>query len=460
MTSRVFEMHWTIEAGIIGVPADAWARLAVVAIRGGCPAERFANALPRLADSLGHAPWAVICFETSLPVGGHLAQLRGRKHNLPYFSFAALGRQGPPVRPGRLELVSGVVVRRKAILQRLAAQSPLLQPAWNILQGRPHTGTWLCLAESLPAEVVHGLQPGDGARYLAAIQRDTEPIAIETSSMPEALVDVVRSGQQHMAAGAWRLAAKDWRLAVAGMPRSALVWHNLGLCLFRAGRVYAAITCARKAIALHPFWQNARYDLAFALLGVQRHPEAIQVLSEILEADPFSERAWMMLAVAHREQQQWPESVAAIGRYFELQPDDTENGASWAHTLQAAGRYPDAAQAFQLLVEQEPENCEHWNNLGYALAEAGDADAAVLACGRALAIRPDLSSAWDSLGYAHFRAGRFDDAISALLRAIEISPDHREAWNHLVQAYERSGQTARMRGAQKYASGLTVPNPS
>jgi tetratricopeptide (TPR) repeat protein len=281
--------------------------------------------------------------------------------------------------------------------------------------------------------------------------------------------------------------------------------HALGLALYRAGELDAAITVLNESLALGPGWEG-RFDnwlvLSLAHQGRGGSEESLKWLEKanrwIDQNTPIRTRDylgqlngiyphdWLEGWGLHREAEaQLDKEIAALRKAIGTNPEDFS--ASWrlANTLrQKRFSGTAAAVAFQRLAELRPDDVGLWYLAAQAHLTAGDRDGYRRICGEMLkrfgktsdpevadrmlyAFLPEAGAVEDAaallplgelagtreknarvLGGALYRAGNYEAAIPRL------EEGQGRAWDHLflAMAHHRLGRAERARDYLQRAS--------
>jgi predicted O-linked N-acetylglucosamine transferase (SPINDLY family) len=116
-------------------------------------------------------------------------------------------------------------------------------------------------------------------------------------------------------------AAAGYRAYLAGHPRHASTWSNLGLALRLLGDAAGAVDACRRAIDLDGGNANAHNNLGLALVAAYRIPEAIEAYRRALALAPRFHECWCNLGQALAAARQPAAAVEAFRRTLEIVPD-------------------------------------------------------------------------------------------------------------------------------------------
>ncbi len=157
----------------------------------------------------------------------------------------------------------------------------------------------------------------------------------------------------------------------------------------------------RMAIASNTDCGTSHYNLAVALMGLQKYDEAEQEFQEALECSPNLAEAYVHLGAMC------------------LRRNDLEG--CLAYNRQA--------------VKVRPGFSEGWGNIGFVEMQKGNIDEAINALKRATAFNFRFVQAFTTLANAYLIKGMVKESIATNLSALKIEPDFPVAHNNLAIAY-------------------------
>ncbi|MCB9834341.1 MAG: tetratricopeptide repeat protein [Planctomycetes bacterium] len=231
-----------------------------------------------------------------------------------------------------------------------------------------------------------------------------------------------------------------------GAEALAPYWQARGVLARRRGRYDEAITAYRRALAIAPGMEDARRNLAIALLAVGRYPEAVDEVGRVVAANPGVLKSWLLFGTALGLAGDFPGAVKALERAALLFA-----GQSPGNSFPAAAQLDLARARLAALDRHEAALRDAGAGLGagelalqaeIALARGERAEA--LALGRrALAVEPTLADDLErSLVYRLARA------------AFELAAEGRN--ERLVEGLELLGADLDRRAAQIASGGVAA----
>jgi len=218
-----------------------------------------------------------------------------------------------------------------------------------------------------------------------------------------------------------------WTDTVAKRPDNANARNNLGLALFRAGRIPEAIRQYRAALEIQPAYPGVLNNLGNALDLQGSTQEAIGCYEAALRLEPGFAAAHYNLAKALDRTGRTPEAIGQFEEAVRIQPGNADGRDALGEALLRSGRTPEAVAEFEAALRISPEQARVHFDLGNALAQAGRIPEAIANFEEALRIQPGLAEASNNLGVLLCRSGRTREGIERIDAAIRAQPDFAQA---------------------------------
>lgn len=241
---------------------------------------------------------------------------------------------------------------------------------------------------------------------------------------------------------------------------------NLAAALRQAGRTKEALE------ALGGIGEATRMDaatlssLADLYMRCGEAAAALPVLARLLRWDDRHE-VQARHAVALLELERHAEAAEILAGLVVARPADADARANLGLAQIGLDRVDEAIPVLREALRLEPQHWQALHGLGLALLKRGDIDEALGAFEQARALQPDDVDLLSNLGYAYALARQFDRGEPLLRQALELAPEHRRARRnlglyHLVRGRFEEGwrhnegpwDTERLR-----ASGQSFPQP-
>jgi tetratricopeptide (TPR) repeat protein len=158
-----------------------------------------------------------------------------------------------------------------------------------------------------------------------------------------------------------------YRHALAVTDNNFLAHHNLGIALFRKGRIEEAVGQYQEAILVQPDNAVAHYDLATALAVAGRTSDAIVELQAAIRLQPDNAEAHENLGTALGRSGQTGDAISEYREAVKLKPDDPVFHYDLGAALGMYGKIDEAIVEFQEAVRLKPDFTVAKLNLAHAM---------------------------------------------------------------------------------------------
>jgi tetratricopeptide (TPR) repeat protein len=251
-------------------------------------------------------------------------------------------------------------------------------------------------------------------------------------------VELNRRGVEFLKKGDYTRALEQFRAAAAVSPKEPAIQLNIGLTLYRMGRLREALQPLGNS--LHgPTATQARYLRGMVLFQLGEFPAAVAELEPLRDAAAQGEQLLYMLVESYRItgntrrsqgafielQRRYPESALLnklMGVAYEWQGDDTNAMGEFREALRKSPRLPDVSFAVGYLYFKQRSFGEARRWFTQELSED--------AC---------YAKAHHYLGEIESAEERYDAAAAHYRKAIECEPRYAEPYLGLGKALERTG---------------------
>lgn len=149
----------------------------------------------------------------------------------------------------------------------------------------------------------------------------------------------------------------------------------LAIALRQTGRRADALARLKRAIKRRPPFGAAFHELGFLLLSMERHDEAIEVLSHGLELVPMMPELSILLGNVFLEGRNFAAAKVNFTRAFEIAPGSFDAAYGLAMVRWELREFQAAADLFRRCLTCNPDDASSWLNLGHCLLELGQSDA-------------------------------------------------------------------------------------
>jgi tetratricopeptide (TPR) repeat protein len=232
-----------------------------------------------------------------------------------------------------------------------------------------------------------------------------------------------------------------WRTTIAENPQCWMAHTNLGLELYRQGRIDAAVSEYSRSLSINAADAEAHNDLALAFYGQGHIEQAIAEHQEAIRLNPEFPEAHNGLGVALLGEGKTAQAEAEIRDALRINPADADAGNNLANVLVREGRIDEAITEYKEVALADPDYAAARNGLGAALMRKGQIEEAITQYGEALRIDPSYVDAHLNLATALARERQPAEAIAQYQEALRINPSLPEARNGLGIMLDQVGQT-------------------
>jgi predicted O-linked N-acetylglucosamine transferase (SPINDLY family) len=184
------------------------------------------------------------------------------------------------------------------------------------------------------------------------------------------------------------------------LPDSAEIPYNLGIALWRQGKLAESLASYRRALHLKPDHAEAHHNLGVAL----------------------------------KQQGQLADAAASLQQALRLKPDYADAHLNLGNVFRAQGRLDDAIAAYRAALQLKPNFAEAQSNLGNVLKDQGLVDDAIAAYRTCLGLKPDAADMHSNLVFIlPFHPGYDSEAI--LQECWRWNQQHAEPLTRLIQPH-------------------------
>jgi arylsulfatase A-like enzyme/Flp pilus assembly protein TadD len=212
------------------------------------------------------------------------------------------------------------------------------------------------------------------------------------------------------------------RKAVAVGPKNARAHLQLAALLKERGDLDEALTHLREALTLEPSAPDTRMLLGRALADKGKLDEAASLLGTAATAEPESAAAATQLGFVLARQGKLDDAILSYRRALALDPGSAEAHAYLGSALASRKQWDEAIPHFEAALRGKPDNAELHDWLGVALREKGRPEEAIGHFREAVRLAPGLAEAHLNLGRLLKQQGRLDEAEAHYRRALTLDP--------------------------------------
>jgi tetratricopeptide (TPR) repeat protein len=382
------------------------------------------KAYSRFAQMHVNLPWAIVIWPRCYPLAGHFAELRYMRQN---FSLSNIELwQGKPLDDKQLHDLQILTFWRKPVMEDIAARSPAIASAWEVLKDKPPTGFWLCLASPPPEDWIESASLDNLIRYRKATPEKRPPPAFNPAILRSPLDQWRYWTAKEFDTANQKIAAADLFAELCrDYPNEARLWAHQGFCRL-IDQPEKSISAYGQALKINPNWLHAQIFLAKAYQHQGDIYTARHLLEDVLAKDPFDRLAaeWLLDIIEKQA------------------PEERNDGYHLTLATRYTGLEPRKAHAWYLLgfCHALAKRYEYWNNLAYCKMMVGaDLVEAEVLCRKAISLNPYLGNLWDTLGLIYSRKGLLPEALTYFQSAVELNPTLVDSWQNLAHTCQELG---------------------
>jgi tetratricopeptide (TPR) repeat protein len=150
---------------------------------------------------------------------------------------------------------------------------------------------------------------------------------------------------------------------------------QLAIALRKLGRNEDAVSRLKRATKRRPPFAAAFHELGSLLLAMERHDEAIEVLSRGLEIAGMMPELSIQIGHVFLECRKFPDAKVAFARALSLSPNSADALYGLAKAHLGLGEFRPAEAYFRRCLMSTPDDAKLWLDLGHCLLESGERDA-------------------------------------------------------------------------------------
>lgn len=222
--------------------------------------------------------------------------------------------------------------------------------------------------------------------------------------------------------GQFAPAVSKLKSALAGSPRNAELWDELGSVYARQQDWADAQQAFGTAIQINPALASAHFHLGMAMSAAQV-PGALEELRKAEGLAPRDPMVALKLGESLAAAGNDGNAIPVLQRALELEPRSTEATYQLGLALQRADQVNESIMLLRRAAAADSGNPDILANLGMALCQAERAKEAVPILQRAVSLAPANPTTHENLAAAFIQLSQFTDAVSQLRAALKDAPD-------------------------------------
>lgn len=308
---------------------------------------------------------------------------------------------------------------------------------------------------------------GDNVMTKEKIMGQATPNVDQLKNMLTEAVNMHQQGNIDKAMGMYKQVLKH-------KPDNFVANQFYGVGLNQKGKLRESIPYFKKAIRANPDWVPPYANLALALMGLNRHREALKIVddglkkaskngqllstkSQLLSAtgrfndaintarlalqnDPDSKDAMLVLATTYFNAGKLDEALDINLKIIDKHPDYANSYCDIGVIHHSRGNDREAATWLEKAIDLNPDHLGAHNNLAVCYRAMDDYEKALKHYDKAIELHPEFSEAWSNKGNVLRVMGRSDESMQAYRKAMEINPQSEAAHsNYLMSLHYAEG---------------------
>ncbi|GAA6615777.1 tetratricopeptide repeat protein [Scytonema sp. NUACC26] len=280
-------------------------------------------------------------------------------------------------------------------------------------------------------------------------------------------------------------AISSYEQALLINPDDAASWDNQGMLLQKTGQYEKALISYNKATEVNPKysrafmhrcetlnlmqkyedalascdrafsgdknWDNKElaylwYQRSIALLGLQKHEEALDGAQRAISLKIDYAEAWSQKGVILWHSKKYEDAIVAIKKAIDLNPYYVQGWFNYGRVLSSLKEYQKAVAAYDEALREDVKSVDEsilasiWANQAAALWHLQEYQLALDCTNRAIKLNPKSFEAWYNKGLVLLELGKYHEALEAYSRAKDIDNDNAYVWTGIGMGFARSGR--------------------
>ena len=216
----------------------------------------------------------------------------------------------------------------------------------------------------------------------------------------------------------------------------------IGLARYGAGDYAGAVPFLKKAVAADSQNLPFRLTLAQSCLRSKQYQCVLDVYHEILNLNENSAEADMLAGQALDEMKDRPGAIEQFRAAVQADPKMPDVHFGLGYLLWGQLKFDDAAKELQAELTNNPNHAQALTYLADCHIQLNNPDAAFPLLKKAVSLDPKIELAHVDLGVLYADAGKNDDALRELKRAEQLEPTDQNVHWRLGRFYKSIGRKA------------------
>jgi tetratricopeptide (TPR) repeat protein len=233
-------------------------------------------------------------------------------------------------------------------------------------------------------------------------------------------------------------AENAWRAVMQAQPSSAEAYAHLGFLEARQERYRQAIPLYRKALAVDPRMPGLEMNLGLALFKAGDLKAAVNIFNKLLKAEApsraESRRLKTLIGMADYGLQDYSAAIPYLKEATTEDPQNLPFRLVLAHSCFAAKQYQCVLDVYREILNLNAESAEADMLAGEALDEMQDHAGAIQQFRAAVKANPKEPNVHFGLGYLLWTQGQYAEAADQFQAELTNVPDHAQALVYLADS--------------------------
>jgi len=233
----------------------------------------------------------------------------------------------------------------------------------------------------------------------------------------------------------WKSQLTMWEDVAKKAPGKARAYKGIGFEYEKKGQMDKALEIYKKALELHPRYDEVYYNMANIYIGQKKYDLAMAMYDKAIEIKPNYAMAYHNRALLYAMIGENDMAIENLNKAIALQPDYTLAYRNRGYYYVLKGDFERAIPDYDKALELDPDYDTVYSERGAAYAKLGDYEKAIPDYLEALRLNKRTPQVYGNLGYALYRVGKFKEALRHLTTAIQIDPNFVAAFHNRAQVY-------------------------
>ena len=229
-----------------------------------------------------------------------------------------------------------------------------------------------------------------------------------------------------------------WSALLKVQPANPEAYAHLGLLEARQERYREAVPLYRKALALNPAMPGLRMNLGLALFKAGELKAAIETFNPLLKSQPPSspeaQRLTTLIGMAHYGLEEYAAAIPYLKEATASDPQNLPFRLLLAHSCLASKQFQCVLDVYHEILMLNAESAEADMLAGEALDEMQDHAGATQQFRAAVKANPNEPNVHFGLGYLLWTQSQYEEAAQEFQAELANVPNHVEALAYLADA--------------------------